>query len=35
MHQPEKSVFITVICVWSNETRIDAEMNMTFNFIKP
>ena len=34
MHQSEKSVFIIVIYVWSNETRIDAEMNMAFSFIK-
>jgi hypothetical protein len=34
MHQSEKSVFITVIHVWSNETKIDTEMNMTFSFLK-
>jgi len=34
MHQSEKSVFITVVHVWSNETKIDTEMNMAFSFIK-
>jgi hypothetical protein len=31
MHQSEKSVFITSY-MWSNETRIDTEMNMAFSF---
>jgi len=34
MHQFEKSVFITVVHVWSNETRINTEMNMAFSFVK-
>ncbi len=34
MHQSEKSVFIIIVCVWSNEIKIDAEMNMAFSFVK-
>ncbi len=34
MHQFEKFVFIIVLHVWLNKTRLDTEMNMTFNFLK-
>ncbi len=35
MHQSEESVFITIVCVWSNKTKIDTEMNIVFSFLKP
>jgi hypothetical protein len=34
MHQSEKSVFITVVHVWSNRTKISTEMNIVFSFLK-